>query len=288
MPFDPHATFEANPSSNIGNFVASQISDAFRRQREERQQGANADMLVHGARALGHVSDNDYASYFAAPAGSPERLGMSNAITANSMATMMKAKNDAQLQDAAREGQPQPMRLGDGSAIPNRYYVPGAHTVIDTSPASAPGAPPSGLTIPPGWVWNGKQLVQQHDSSGNNDDVAQLQNLARTSKLQNIDQQIGAAQGEIAAGNKRPGPDWLPFTTPYSDQVKQLQAQRDAIANGVSAGASSPAMTVGRAPIISSPAAAAQPQGVGGYVPGRSYSGKTYAGGDPNDPNNWQ
>jgi hypothetical protein len=36
------------------------------------------------------------------------------------------------------------------------------------------------------------------------------------------------------------------------------------------------------------PAASAVPAGVGGYIPGRRYSGKTYKGGDPNDPDNWQ
>jgi hypothetical protein len=29
-------------------------------------------------------------------------------------------------------------------------------------------------------------------------------------------------------------------------------------------------------------------QAMGGYIPGRRYAGKTYLGGDPNDPNNWQ
>ena len=121
-------------------------------------------------------------------------------------------------------GHPQPMMLPDGTVIPNRFYVPGANQIIDTSRSTNNGGPPAGLNVPPGWVWNGRELVQQR--SQQQDDSAQLEALNRRRQLASLDQEIANAQGEVAAGNTRPGPDWLPFSTPYSAQIKKLQSQR--------------------------------------------------------------
>jgi hypothetical protein len=212
----------------------------------------------------------------------------------------------------ANAGKPQFMTLPDGTVVQGKAYVPGAKAIIDTtsrSTSQTPGAPPPGLTIPSGWVWNGRQLVQQRDQ-GSNDSLTQLQDVNRSNQLQNLDQQIAVAQSETASGNKRAGPDWLPFTTPYADQVKQLQARREAVSasggpqtfadqlnqSNARYGPQTFADQLNQSNARYGPQTFADQLKNGGpqapapnpYIPGRRYRGKLYIGGDPNNPASWQ
>lgn len=122
----------------------------------------------------------------------------------------------------SREGAPQPLVLPDGSVVPDRFYVPGARQVISTQPQL-----PLGTELGE-FVWNGKQLVKK-SSAGAQSRGAQFTEDVRRFNLDDILRQIGDVQGEIAAGNVRSGPDWLPLGETYGSKVERLQAQRDAL-----------------------------------------------------------
>lgn len=68
---------------------------------------------------------------------------------------------------------------------------------------------------------------------------------ARAAQITALDAQIAGLKGEVAGGNKKWGPDWLPGATPYADQLRSLQAERDSLAGSGGAPAGVPAQQGG-------------------------------------------
>ncbi|MEI6033535.1 MAG: hypothetical protein WCS65_04525 [Verrucomicrobiae bacterium] len=52
----------------------------------------------------------------------------------------------------------------------------------------------------------------------------------RAAQVAAIDGEIATLTGEVAKGNKKWGPDWLPGLTSYADQLRAKQAERDSLA----------------------------------------------------------
>jgi hypothetical protein len=216
--------------------VGDDFMKVMEKRREIEKDLATSDTIVGNAYQQGLIDDDTFNRY---QAGSkPQKQGIAFGVMSNIHDNMRRTMFDQQEADKeadrqmhlqiagmahpANAGVPQPLILPDGSAVPDRYFIPGAQSVIDTRQPSAQIAP--GTEVRPGWIWNGRELVQSKS-----DDITQMQNAARRAQLGSIDQQIATAQGEIDSGNTRPGPDWLPFGTPYETQVKKLQAQRNAL-----------------------------------------------------------
>jgi len=155
----------------------------------------------------------------------------------------------------------------------NPHYLP--YGGPQTNRNRAAGPPPSNLLQPPGMVWDGFKFVPDPNLRKRTnvaDDLTQLQALSREAELRKLDEQIASIQGEIAGGNQRPGPDWLPWvTTPYADQLKQLRAKRDALA-----GSAPPATSTGTGTMPNSVLS-----GVFPGVPNSVLSGGLLSGGRP-------
>jgi hypothetical protein len=242
--------------------LGSNLRDMFqavaqKQQQEQEKQAAlqrdlaQSNVIVNTLRSVpGFLTSDDLYNYQTGDAQT--KIGIANGA-AKAFAT--KA--------ILGEGVPQPMRLPDGSSLPGQFYVPGAKQVIRTSPPPskltatppvglqvpagyywdgskvvplqkpAAGPPPANLTIPPGMFWNGQRIEQIRQGANNSltDDIAQLEAQNRQSQLDAINKQIADAQANVAAGNVRAGPDWLPIATPYADQVKGLVGKRDALLN---------------------------------------------------------
>lgn len=259
MPYQPSERFDTSAISGGFNNAAASIStildrfginqEAERKKTElmQQQDAANEQVLQH-ALSKQLITQADYNNYRAAPMTVRKSIadGLSLNIADDFARQRYAAEQDfrnRQLSGDPRAGIPQLLTAPDGTTIPGQYYVPGAKAVINTNrnPPTGSGAVPlpPGLTVPPGFEWNGKELIQRRDS-GQDDDITQLQSMTTQRKLSSIDRQIAEAQGEIATGNRRPGPDWLHLGTSYSDQLQKLELQR-AAATGNSDSAVTPA-----------------------------------------------
>lgn len=244
MPFEQRATFDPRIVVDSARTIAQQI-DEYRNRRDSLEaQLANADTVINTARALGPQSGGITPDEFerirvAAPR---ERIGVAGGLIMRQtdfykqqQLKAQLAESDARLWDSNNAGRPQPLIAPDGTVIQG-YYIPGARQIIGRDqPSVIHGGPPPSLTIPPGWVWNGRQLVQaQPENASEVDQLLRLQQTQqaqqRSAELRQMDEEIASLQGEVASGNKRPGPDFLPFATSYADSLAGARAKRNALA----------------------------------------------------------
>jgi hypothetical protein len=269
------------------------IVGAIHDRQQRQQQEEFYDVMLRNAVQGGRIAPDEYRAY--QEARGPKKMGLGLGLTSGIAEDWKRRMGQSEIdyrkahEDYFRrsgtpdpnELTPKPLVAADGTVVPG-WVLPKTGALIGVQGsrrAGEAGPPPPGVAVPPGFVWNGHRFVK-----GQEDDITQLEKLSRLSKLEEIDQQIAATAGEMTSGNRRPGPDFLWFGTPFEDQVSQLRSKRDAIARG---GELPPATSSGPRPSPNdSPSSTAA--GMGGYMPGRRYSGKTYLGGDPNDSNNWQ
>ena len=223
--------------TSFGQSIGTGIDDLIKKHDKivkEREEMAGVDeyndLIVSHAydKNLGPFSDPD-------PVKREEALNKYHAMShtqktgfaAGLGANIVSDWQQQRMEMAAHEGQPQLLTLPDGSTIPGHYYIPGARSVIDTTKKAQQRQPMIGEEVTPGFIWNGHELVEKR--AVKQDEGTLLLNAQRQRKLAALNQELGTAQGEIATGNVRPGPDWLPLTTTYADQVKKLLAQRAAL-----------------------------------------------------------
>jgi hypothetical protein len=228
VPYAPQVEYRGDRYiAEAGNQIGSSLSRGFEnfiaRNRAEDQDDAWSQTVFNSANGL--LSEDERRRFLN---GNPsERKGIAIGLIARRAQDWQQKEAEMRWGRDPREGIPQPLVLPDGSSLPGRYYIPGSRSVIDTNPQAT--APPLGQEVVPGFIWNGRTLIPK-TKTGKGDEIGQLEELTRTSRLNALNQEIASLKGELAGGNQRPGPDWVPWlTTPYADRVKQLEVERDAL-----------------------------------------------------------
>lgn len=216
--------------------IARAVVDFGQRKQAEDEQSGYTTAIFNSALALRDAAGNPLVSD-----EEKQRFDAGNIRTRVGIAAGLMQRIHQAAQDKPRdpkEGVPQPLVLPDGSVLPGRFYVPGAHTVISTSPqpsdTRSSGYYP-GQEVIPGWIWDGSRLRPKENQTqkAKADPMTRFAEIARQSEFDDLNHQIAAIKGELATGNARPGPDWLPWvTTPYADQLRQLEAKRDSLIAG--------------------------------------------------------
>jgi hypothetical protein len=236
--------YVADAGTAIGRALGSAITN-YRAQRDANEQEAasvhaifNHALASQDANGNPLLSDDEKQRFLTGNLNT--RKGIAVAIAARDAQSWKEKEAKMRWGADPREGQPQAMVLPDGSVIPGRFYVPGAHTVIGLPQPEQPTPPATpkptlGQEVIPGWIWNGNALVPKERATKAND-VSRFAELSRKTEIDDLDSQIAALRGEIAGGNVRPGPDWLPLTTTYADQLAKLQARRDSLASAAGVG----------------------------------------------------
>lgn len=234
--------FDIAGSVAAGRNLMIPLADVVRHYQETSAAADSSDVLMDAALASRRITPEDYERYKKAPLAS--RPGIAFGHIQNEMNRWKE--REAQSRIDAHKPSPwaqQPVWVTDegGNSYQagvfdekgNPHYLPyGRAGAPGTSKGREAGPPPQNLPVPPGLLWDRFKLIPDPNlrkADSGTDDLAQLDSMARTAQLRKLDQDIAEAQGEIASGNKRPGPDWLPFTTPYADRAAQLRRQREAL-----------------------------------------------------------